>query len=229
MTQQAIEDYLKTIYRLAEQGDSPVSTSRIAEARTVKPASVTNMMQRLAAMDLVHYEKSRGVRLTEAGEKIALETLRHHRLIELFLTQKLGFGWEEVHEQAEVLEHVISEKLEERIADVLGHPQYDPHGDPIPSKDGELATRYSEPLSALEKGCDAVVLRVTESKIQPIDIRDLLSYLAELGIVPGAQISVIDVAPFDGPLTLEIDETRQVISHHIAEIIRVQPRSALEN
>ena len=222
MDRQTKQDYIKTIYVLAET-ESPVSTSRLAEARQVTPASASNMMRRLAALGLVHYKRNRGVTLTPDGEKIALQTLRHHRLIELFLTQKLGFGWEEVHEQAELLEHTISEQLEERIADVLGHPNFDPHGDPIPSKEGDIVVRKTKPLFALAKGRTAVVLRVTESTNS-----DLLCYLAELGIVPGAKVSVIDVAPFDGPMTLQIDEEHQIISHHIAGIIQVQPLKTRE-
>ena len=129
LNHQAIEDYLKTIYTLAEV-ESPVSTSRIADARQVKPGSVTSMLRRLSSLNLVNYEKHYGVTLTENGEKIALEVIRHHRLLELYLMEALGFGWDEVHEQADLLEHVISEKLEERIAAALGYPTLDPHGDP---------------------------------------------------------------------------------------------------
>lgn len=217
MHRQAIEDYLKTIYELAEK-DARVSTSQIAEAMQVKPASVTNMMKRLAALNLVNYKKSYGVTLTSKGKKIALKMIRHHRLIELFLTQELGFGWEEVHEQAELLEHVISKQFAERIADILGDPQFDPHGDPIPSNDGEIVSRCSEPLSTLTTGHTAVVLRVTKSTDS-----DLLCYLAELGMVPGAKVSVINVAPFDGPLTLQVDDACHIVGHNIAEIIQVQP------
>jgi DtxR family Mn-dependent transcriptional regulator len=155
MRQQAIEDYIKTIYVLAE-ADAPVSTSRLADARQVRPPSVSNMMKRLAALGLVNYKKSRGVTLTDEGQKIALETLRRHRLIELYLTEELGFGWDEVHEQAELLEHVISSRLEERIADILGHPEFDPHGDPIPSKGGEIVARRTERLSLARLSGDCV-------------------------------------------------------------------------
>lgn len=222
MKQEVIEDYLKTIYDLAET-DSPVSTSRLAQAQEAKPAYVTTTMQRLAELGLVHYKKSHGVTLTSAGNKIALETLRHHRLIELYLNQILGFGWDEVHDQAELLEHVISEQLEERIADVLGHPTFDPHGDPIPSKDGKIVARYSEPLSKLKEGRSAVVLRVTESRDS-----ELLSYLAQLGIIPGAEISIVEVAPFDGPVTLQIDGSQKIIGHNIANIVEVQPQTPQE-
>lgn len=216
MDNQFIQDYLKTIYELAEV-DSPVSPSRLAEAQRVNPASVTNMMKRLATLELVHYQKGRGVSLTKQGEKIALDILRRHRLIELFLTQQLGFGWEEVHDQAELLEHFISEELEERIAHVLEHPVFDPHGDPIPSKQGKIVKRYTKPLSTLSQGCVAVVSRVTKNKDA-----DLLTYLGELGFIPGAEISVLNMAPFDGPLILQVDDSQQIISHQIAESIQVQ-------
>lgn len=219
MIQQAIEDYLKTIYVLSEV-ESPVSTSRLAEALQVRLSSVSSMLKRLADLSLVDYVKNRGVTLTEDGQKTALEVLRHHRLIELYLTEVLGFGWDEVHEQAELLEHVISEELEERIADVLGHPQFDPHGDPIPTKDGTIITHETERLSALPQGHQAIVSRITENSNS-----DLLCYLAELGIVPGAEISVVDVAPFDGPLTLQINNKRQIVGHQIAETIQVQTLS----
>lgn len=222
MNNQLTQDYLKTIYELAEV-DSPVSTSRLAEAQQVNPASVTSMMKRLATLKLVHYQKSRGVSLTKQGEKIALDTLRRHRLIELFLTQQLGFGWEEVHDQAELLEHFINEKLEERIAHVLEHPEFDPHGDPIPSKQGEIVKRCTKPLSTLSQGRVAIVSRVTKNKDA-----DLLTYLGELGFIPGAEILVLNVAPFNGPLILQVDDSQQIISHQIAETIQVQPLETME-
>ncbi len=219
MIQQAIEDYLKTIYLLSEV-ESPVSTSRIAEALQVRMPSVSNMLKRLADLSLVDHVKNRGVTLTAEGQKDALEVLRHHRLIELYLTEALGFGWDEVHEQAELLEHVISEELEERIADVLGHPQFDPHGDLIPTKDGRIISRETKRLSNLPQGHQAIVSRITENSNS-----DLLCYLAELGLVPGAEISVVAVAPFDGPLTLQINNERQIVGHQIAETIHVQTLS----
>ncbi len=161
LNHQAIEDYLKTIYALGET-ESPVSTSRIATARQVKPGSATSMLQRLHKLNLVHYEKHRGVTLTEAGERIALEVIRHHRLIELYLIEALGFSGDEVHEQADILEHVISEKLEERIAAVLGHPTIDPHGDPIPSKEGRVIRVDMQPLASLNAGDKAEVARIVE-------------------------------------------------------------------
>lgn len=215
LSHQAIEDYLKTIYTLAE-AESPVSTSRIAEARQVKPASVTSMLQRLANLNLVNYEKHYGVTLTENGQKIALEVIRHHRLIELYLIEALGFRWDEVHEQADLLEHVISEKLEERIAAVLGHPTVDPHGDPIPSREGAIIAVQMQPLATLKQGNKARVARIPADENS-----EMLRYLAELGLVPGQEILITAVAPFDGPLTLEINGQSKVIGHIVANSVLV--------
>lgn len=214
LNHQAIEDYLKTIYTLAEV-ESPVSTSRVAEARQVKAGSVTNMLQRLAKLNLVNYEKHYGVTLTKAGEKIALEVLRHHRLIELYLIEALGFSWDEVHEQADILEHVISEKLEERIAAALGHPNFDPHGDPIPGKDGTIVSLDYQPLSTLAVGESAIVARIVE------DNSELLRYLAGLGLIPGTTIRVLDIAPFDGPITIDVEGTNKVVGLPVAQEVLV--------
>ena len=213
---QAIEDYLKTIYKLAEK-ESPVSTSRISESRQVKPASATNMIQRLARLNLVNYEKHRGVTLTEAGEKIALEMIRHHRLIELYLIEALDFTWDEVHEQAEILEHVLSEKLEARIAEALGNPTFDPHGEPIPSLDGVMTAVDVQPLIGLGEGDQAVVSRVMNDSDS-----ELLNYLAELGIIPGARIFLVKKAPYDGPLTVEVNGTPQVVGYKAAATVFVE-------
>ena len=215
LNHQAIEDYLKTIYMLAEL-ESPVSTSRIAEAREVKPGSVTNMLQRLAKLNLVDYEKHYGVTLTDAGEKIALEVLRHHRLLELYLSEALGFGWDEVHEQADLLEHVISEKLEERIAAVLGNPSFDPHGDPIPAKDGTIIYQETRPLTAVSPGQTVLIARIPDDGNS-----ERLRYLAELGLRPGTEVMITAVAPFDGPITFEIEGSSKVVGFTIAQAVQV--------
>lgn len=215
MDQQAVEDYLRTIYQLA-QSQSPVSTSRIAAARQVKPSSVTQMMNRLYQQDFVHYRKHYGVTLTGSGQAKALEMLRRHRLVELYLVNELGFGWDEVHDEADRLEHVISEALEERLAIVLDRPQFDPHGQPIPSKDGVIVTLETEPLTAIATGAQATVARVADDSN-----RELLGYLADLGIKPGAQLSIVAVAPFDGPLTIKIDDEEKVIGHKAATTVYV--------
>jgi DtxR family Mn-dependent transcriptional regulator len=216
LNHQAIEDYLKTIYVLAEE-ERPVSTSRIAEARDVKPASVTNMSQRLAGLNLVNYEKHYGVTLSESGRQIALEVIRHHRLIELYLMEALGFRWDEVHEQADVLEHVISEKLEERIAAALNHPTVDPHGDPIPSREGNVKSVDMVPLSTLNAGAVARVARIVDDANS-----EMLRYLADLGLIPGTSFRVLDVAPFEGPLTLKLDDEQTVIGFNVASSVLVE-------
>jgi DtxR family transcriptional regulator, Mn-dependent transcriptional regulator len=215
LNHQAIEDYLKTIYMLAEK-ESPVSTSRIAEARQVKPASATSMIQRLAKLELVNYEKHYGVTLTTAGQKIALEVIRHHRLIELYLMEALGFTWDEVHEQADILEHVISEKLEERIAAALGYPDFDPHGDPIPSKEGVVAEPNTLSLASLSLDKPATVSRVPDDANS-----ELLRYLAEIGLVPGAEVAVTAVAPLDGPRTILINGQEKIIGRRVAAAVQV--------
>ena len=218
LNHQAIEDYLKTIYILAEETSKErVSTSRIAEARDVKPASVTNMIQRLARLNLVDYEKHNGVKLTASGRQIALEVIRHHRLIELYLMEALGFSWDEVHEQADVLEHVISEKLEERIAAALNHPTVDPHGDPIPTLDGAIISIEMHPLVSLREGDRARVARIVDDANS-----QMLRYLAQMGLVPGTTFQVSEVAPFDGPITVQFDDSHSVIGYNVAASILVE-------
>ncbi len=216
LSHQAIEDYIKTIYTLAQE-ETPVSTSRVAAARSVKPASATSMIQRLAKLNMVNYEKHYGVTLTEAGEKLALEVIRHHRLLELYLMEALGFRWDEVHEQADILEHVISEKLEERIAAALNNPEFDPHGDPIPALDGSMAVLDTTALSDVPPGGQVRVARIPDDSNS-----ELLRYLAGLGLVPGALVRVTAVAPFHGPLTIQIDDSAQVIGRNLAELILVE-------
>lgn len=216
MNQQAVEDYLKTIF-LLEQIESPVSTSRIAEARQVQPASVTNMVKRLYDRDLVYYRKHYGVTLTDEGRVIALEMLRHHRLIELYLTQELGFGWDEVHEEADALEHVISGKFAERIAALLDHPRFDPHGQPIPTKDGTLSRVVCQPLTQLAEGDGGVVSCVADDTDS-----ELLSYLAQLGLVPGVDIRVTKVEPFDGPISAQVANELIVIGNKAAATVYIK-------
>jgi DtxR family Mn-dependent transcriptional regulator len=220
LNHQAIEDYLKTIYSLAQE-ESPVSTSRVALARGVKPASATGMIQRLARLGLADYEKHYGVTLTPAGEKIALEVIRHHRLIELYLIEALDFSWDEVHEQADILEHVISEKLEEKIAAALNFPQFDPHGDPIPAKDGTMPDLAWVQLNGMMPGAAGRVARIVDDENS-----ELLRFLAGLGLVPGAMIEILEVAPFNGPLTVRIDESEsaRVVGFGVARSILVEPR-----
>ena len=202
-----IEDYLKTIYDLTADQER-ASTNQIAERMGVTPASVTNMIQKLAATDppLLEYRKHRGVELTEDGKKVALEIIRHHRLLEMFLHQTLGYTWDEVHDEADRLEHVISEEFEERIAESLGNPSTDPHGDPIPTRDLRIPKSPVKTLSELRPGQHAVVNRVRDSD------PDLLRYLSDLGLIPGAKVTVLDFSPFDDNLRLRVaDQDKAVV------------------
>ncbi|MGW8225849.1 MAG: metal-dependent transcriptional regulator [Anaerolineales bacterium] len=194
-----IEDYLKTIYDLTASGER-ASTNQIAERMEVTPASVTNMIQKLAKTEppLLDYRKHRGVKLTPDGEKIALEIIRHHRLLEVFLHQTLGYRWDEVHEEADRLEHVISEEMEERIAVSLGDPQHDPHGDPIPTRDLRLPVSVEIALSQLRPPQEAQVKRVSDSD------PELLRYLSEMGIAPASRLSILEYSPFDNNLKVQI-------------------------
>jgi DtxR family Mn-dependent transcriptional regulator len=215
LNHQAIEDYLKTIYALA-RSDSPVSTNRLAEARDVKPASVTGMLRRLANLGLVHYAKHHGVTLTDEGQRIALEVIRHHRLIELYLIHALGYSWDEVHEEADLLEHVISEKLEERIAAALGQPRFDPHGAPIPTREGEIPLREWLPLTALPVGAVGRVSRIVQDEDSA-----LLRCLEQAGLRLGARVVVRAVAPFNGPLTLEAEGVPIILGERAAAAVLV--------
>ena len=195
-----IEDYLKTIYDLTAS-NGRASTNQIAERMEVTPASVTNMVQKLAATDppLLDYRKHRGVKLTPEGEKVALEIIRHHRLLEMFLHQTLGYRWDEVHEEADRLEHVISEELEERIATSLGDPMHDPHGDPIPTRELHLPESSEVTLSQMRPSQSAKVQRVRDSD------PELLRYLSEMGIKPEARLDVLEYSPFDNNLQVQIE------------------------
>jgi DtxR family Mn-dependent transcriptional regulator len=201
-----IEDYLKTIYDLTADQER-ASTNQIAERMGVTPASVTNMIQKLAATEppLLEYRKHRGVELTEDGKKVALEIIRHHRLLEMFLQQTLGYTWDEVHDEADRLEHVISEEFEERIAESLGNPSTDPHGDPIPTRDLRIPESPVKNLSELRPGQHAVVNRVRDSD------PDLLRYLSDLGLIPGAKVTVLDFSPIDNNLRLRVEDQDKAV------------------
>jgi DtxR family Mn-dependent transcriptional regulator len=215
----AVEDYLKTIYEITTSAER-ASTKQIADALEVSPASVTGMLQKLAdtAPPLVEYQKHRGVVLTTEGEKIALEILRHHRLIELFLHQILGYEWDEVHAEADRLEHVISESFEEKIAEALGNPRHDPHGDPIPTRDLRMPETPSTRLYDLRRGQTATIQRARDTDAK------LLRYLSERGLVPNAEITILDFSPFDENLTLRVatDPAEVVLGPHITRQIYVE-------
>lgn len=197
---QSIQDYLKQIYDLSADG-APASTNDLAARLSVAPASVTGMLQRLANVSpaLVVYKKHQGVTLTSEGERAALEVIRHHRLLETWLVQTLGYTWDEVHEEACRLEHVISEDFERRIAAALGNPARDPHGDLIPTADLTMPSDDTRPLASLRMGEAGTVKRVHGA--DPAFLR----HLQGLGLIPGAQVHVIGYSEFDGNLTLQID------------------------
>lgn len=215
----AEQDYLKAIYKL-QQETGRATTQALATRLGVKAASVTAMVKRLAEDEegaYLSHTPYQGVTLTARGEAVALEMLRHHRLIELYLAEHLGVPWDQVHAEAERLEHVISEDLEERIAAKLGQPTRDPHGDPIPSRGGALEAENDVPLSTLPAGASATVARVPDS--EPA----LLQYLATLGLVPGAALSVEDVAPFGGVVTLRVGACTHAVGAEIARRVLVTP------
>lgn len=214
-----MEDYLKAIFNLQKQENKPVSTSALAEHLRVAPASVTNMCKKLAEMNLLVYEPYQGVTFTPTGQKLVLEIVRHHRLIELYLAEALGVPWDQVHEEAERLEHVISEDLEERMAAVLGDPKFDPHGAPIPSRSGNLYQPESGRLTDMEVGDELVVIEVDDAN------PELLRYLGTLGIYPGTEFTLLVRAPFDGPLTLDIDQEQRTLGHQAARSIWVALQS----
>jgi DtxR family transcriptional regulator, Mn-dependent transcriptional regulator len=214
MPSRAIEDYLKTIYK-AEQKSAKVTNSQVAVQMGVKPASATAMIKKLAKQNLVTHEPYHGIQLTDAGRKIALEVLRHHRLIELYLSEALGVPWDKVHAEAENLEHAISEELEDRMDAALGHPSFDPHGAPIPSRDGAIAVRDKIPLSQLPVGESARVVEVSD------DDPNMLRYLTSLGVRLDTELHLLGLAPFEGPLTLRIGDNEHSISRIVANNVFV--------
>lgn len=221
MVSQSIEDYLKTIYKLSRSGER-VTTSAISDRLEVSPASVTNMVKRLAEMNLVTHEPYRGVALTRAGQKIALETIRHHRLLELYLAEALGIPWDKVHAEAEKLEHVLSDDLEVAIADALGDPLTDPHGAPIPTLQGELDEPRHTPLAEVEAGQTVIICQVSDEDAAK------LRYLGSLGLFPDTAIEIVDVAPFEGPLTLRVGDEEHIVGRELARNVYVTRTSGEE-
>jgi DtxR family Mn-dependent transcriptional regulator len=220
----AVEDYAKAIYALQNRSESAsgrtsVSTNALAERLGVTAASASGMVKRLGELGLVEHEPYRGVTLTEEGRRVALEVMRHHRLLELFLVQSLGVPWDRVHAEAEVLEHVLSEELEELIAAKLGDPTHDPHGDPIPTRDLTIAETPTHPLQSLETGASGTFTRVSDSD------PDMLRFLAERGIAPGDSFEVIDKQPFDGPLFVRFGDQVHVLGGSLAKAMRVEVRA----
>jgi DtxR family Mn-dependent transcriptional regulator len=210
---EAQEDYLKHLFGLEEVLKGPVPTQALAERLGVKPPSVTEMLKKLAALGLVEHLPYRGARLTEAGRRVALEVLRHHRLLEAYLHQALGYGWEEVHQEAERLEHVISEDLEERIAEALGHPPFDPHGDPIPTRELTLPQGRGLPLAEVPLGRVRVVRALAQD-------RGTLNLLSRLGLVPGAFLEVLDK---EAGVRVRVGGEVYLLPQELAQGVAVEP------
>jgi DtxR family transcriptional regulator, Mn-dependent transcriptional regulator len=213
---EAIEDYAKAIYSLAGRTGGAVSTNALAERLGVTPASVSAMVKKLDDRGLVEHVPYKGVALTPAGTRVALEVLRHHRLLETYLAEHLGVPWDRVHEEAEALEHVLSEYLEARIAAKLGNPTHDPHGDPIPSVELEIAEGDTVSLAGLEAGARGHFVRVSDSD------PEMLRYLAERGVALGDELEVLERQPFDGPLTVRFGDRLLTLGGALARAMRVE-------
>jgi DtxR family Mn-dependent transcriptional regulator len=214
----AVEDYCKAIYTLESRAQEPVSTNPLAERLGITPGSVSAMLKRLGELGLIEHHPYRGVRLTSDGSRVALEVIRHHRLLELFLAEALEMPWDRVHAEAEVLEHVISEELERLIAAKLGDPTLDPHGDPIPSAELELHEQETMPLERLEEGDGGVFVRVSDAD------PEMLRYLSDRGISPGDRLHVRERQPFGGPLLVSfegLEGSEHAIGGRLAHAMRV--------
>jgi len=212
----AVEDYAKAIYALERRaGGAAVTTNALADRLHVTPASASAMIRKLADQGLATFEPYKGVRLTAEGERVALEVLRHHRLLELYLAEHLGVPWDRVHEEAEALEHVLSEYLEQRIAAKLGEPTHDPHGDPIPSADLVVEERATTSLAALEPGARGRFVRVSDSD------PEMLRYLETRGIALGDELEVVERQPFEGPVTVRFGGAEHVLGGALVRAMRV--------
>ena len=213
---QAIEDYLKAIWKLSHEGSGKIPVGDIAAHLKVSAPSVTGMVQKMKGMGLLHYARYGGVSLTPKGRKIALEIVRHHRLWELYLYTRLGVPLDRVDAEAERLEHVLSDDMEDLLARALGDPKHDPHGDPIPSKSGVLARVEGIALAALPEHVPATVTRVSDRH------KEKLRYMVSLGILPGARITVLERAPFDGPLLVRVGRKRHAVDADLAGLVHVR-------
>jgi len=213
----AVEDYSKAIYSLESRTGEPVPTNALAERLGITPGSVSAMLKRLDELGLITHVPYRGVRLTPAGRRIALEVIRHHRLLESYLAEVLGMPWDRVHDEAEVLEHVLSEELEELIAAKLGHPTVDPHGDPIPTVDHDLQERETQSLQQLAVGARGRFVRVSDAD------PEMLRYLTERGIALGAEFEVVERQPFGGPLFVRFGERTHALGDALTQAMRVEP------
>jgi DtxR family Mn-dependent transcriptional regulator len=217
MRSPSIEDYLKAIYKLEEQsGGPPVSTGDVAQAMEVSSASASNMVKRLDELGFLTYEAYEGATLTDPGRTVALEVIRHHRLLELYLKEVMGFSWDEIHEEAEILEHHISERFESRIEEMLGHPTRDPHGHPIPDRDGTVDEIPTRSLADLTEGAAAVIDHIADED------GDLLDLLEQRGLLPGATVEVMETRPLDGLLVVAVDGDEQLIGQPVAQKVVVE-------
>jgi DtxR family Mn-dependent transcriptional regulator len=212
----SVQDYAKAVYALEARKGGAVSTNELAERLGVTPGSVSAMVRRLSELGLLEHEPYHGVRLTAQGRRVALEVLRHHRLLELFLAEELGMPWDRVHAEAEVLEHVLSEELEELIAARLGHPTVDPHGDPIPTVEFGIEERSTQGLDELPAGAAGRFVRVSDSD------PEMLRYLAELGIAIGDRLEVVDRQPFGGPVFVRFGEREHPLGGALARAMRIE-------
>ena len=218
MRSPSIEDYLKVIYKFEErEGSPPVSTGDVARSMEVSPASASNMIKRLDDLGFLTYEAYEGATLTTPGRTVALEVLRHHRLLELYLKEVMGFSWDEIHEEAEILEHHISERFESRIEEMLGHPSRDPHGHPIPTRDGTVDELPTRSLADLEAGDAAPIDHIADED------GELLDLLEQRGLLPGATVAVVETRPLDGLLVVAVDGTEQLIGTPVAQKVVVKP------
>ena len=211
----AVQDYAKAIFTLQSRTGA-ASTTDLATLLEVRPASVSGMLRKLSELGLVEHERYRGARLTGRGRRVALEVIRHHRLVELFLVESLGMTWDEVHAEAEVLEHALSEELEELIAAKLGDPTVDPHGDPIPSRELKLAETPAPALVELAPGEKATFVRISDTE------PEMLRWLGERGIVPGARLELVERQPFDGPLFVRVGKDVHVLGATLSRAMHVR-------
>ena len=212
----SIQDYAKAVYALEARAGGAVSTNDLAERLGVTPGSVSAMLRKLSDVGLLEHEPYHGVRLTEQGRRVALEVLRHHRLIELFLAEELGMPWDRVHAEAEVLEHVLSEELEQLIAARLGHPALDPHGDPIPTPALKIEESDTRSLAELPAGTSGRFVRVSDSN------PEMLRYLAQHGISIGDPLQVTGRQPFGGPVFVKVGEREHALGGELAQAMRIE-------
>jgi DtxR family Mn-dependent transcriptional regulator len=210
----AMEDYLKAAYTLEQEG-GPVTTLRLADALSLSGPSVTNMIKRLNDLNLVVHNPYHGISLTSSGRSVALEVIRHHRLLELYLSKALGYDWDAVHQEAERLEHHVSEELERRMERALGYPSFDPHGDPIPTRSGTIAAVEDIALPDLQIGTAATISRVNDRDPEK------LRYMSHHDLLPGTSLIVRERLPFEGPIRIEVNDGEQLVPYAIACLVRV--------